>query len=114
MYAISVLLKEFIESPKFRTHQQLSPCFMSHPLIHECANYVVLEPGKPEEILTDEETLEWLKKWLEDLDELPKDLQTQPSLNAVAQRLIDTDCDLEIQPGFTLQWFAVRVDPPQA
>ncbi len=87
---------------------------MSHPLIHEYANYVVLEPGKPEEILNKEKTLQWLKNWLNELEELPQDLQNQPSLEAVAQRLLDTACELGIKPGFTLQWFAVRLDPPQA
>ncbi len=87
---------------------------MSDPLIHECANYVVLEPGKPEQILSAESTLQWLQHWLQALEELPYDLQSEKSIASAAKRLIDTACDLEIQPGITLQWFAVRVDPPQA
>ena len=85
---------------------------MSDPLIRECDNYVVMEPGKPEQFLNSEETKEWLINWLKGLNELPEDLQGQPSITAAATRLLDTACDLEIQPGFTVQWFAVRLEPP--
>ena len=85
---------------------------MSDPLIRDCQNYVVMEPGKSEQFLNAEETKAWLESWLEKLDQLPQDLRNQPSISAAAQRLIDTACDLEIQPGFTLQWFAVRLEPP--
>ena len=40
------------------------------------------------------------------------DLADQPDLTAAAQRLLDTACDLEISPGVTLQWFAVRLELP--
>ncbi len=85
---------------------------MSDPLIHACDNYVILEPNKEAKILTAKETLNWLKKWLGRLDELPEDLQDENSLKSAAQRLLDTACALEIKPGFNLQWFAVRRDPP--
>ena len=83
---------------------------MSNPLIHSCDNYVVLEPGQEERILNTKETLHWLETWLDQLDSLPQDLQNQTTLNSAALRLLDTACDLEIHPGFTLQWFAVRLD----
>ena len=85
---------------------------MSDPLIRACDHYVVMEPGKPERFLDAAETEEWLKNWLNKLEELPKELQAQTSTSAAAKRLIDTACDLEIKPGFNLQWFAVRLDPP--
>ena len=85
---------------------------MSDPLIRECDNYVVMEPGKPEQFLNSEETKEWLINWLKGLNELPEDLQDQPSITAAATRLLDTACDLEIKPGFNVQWFAVRLEPP--
>ncbi len=84
---------------------------MSEPLIRSNDHYVILEPGKDEEFLSAKETLHWLESWLEKLDELPEDLNKKNSLAVVAQHLIDTACDLEIQPGFTIQWFAVRLDP---
>ena len=85
---------------------------MSDPLIRELDNYVVLEPGKHERFLSAEETLTWLCKWLEKMDELPEDLRTKSSIQEAAQHLLDTACDLEIQPGSTLQWFAVRLNSP--
>jgi len=83
---------------------------MSDPLIRLCENYVVLEPGKEERFLSADETLCWLEAWLESLESLPEDLRDQPSIKQAAQRLLDTACDLELQPGFRLQWFAVRLD----
>ncbi len=85
---------------------------MSDPLIRACDNYVVIEPGKPEKFLNAQETTSWLMHWIKQLDELPQDLQDQPSITTAAKRLLDTACELEIKPGFNLQWFAVRLDPP--
>ena len=85
---------------------------MSDPLIRALDDYVVLEPGKPEQLLSAADTLTWLSGWLRSLDQLPADLAGQPDLDAAAQRLIDTACDLEISPGMTLQWFAVRLERP--
>ena len=85
---------------------------MSDPLIRACDDYVVIEPGKPEKFLSSEETRSWLISWLKRIKKLPKDLQEQPSITAAANRLLDTACELEIKPGFNLQWFAVRLEPP--
>tara|TARA_Y100001968_G_C19084868_1_gene584796 strand:- start:9 stop:278 length:270 start_codon:yes stop_codon:yes gene_type:complete len=85
---------------------------MSDPLIRELDNYVVLEPGKNEKFLSAEETLTWLIDWLKKLDELPQDLKEKSSPKEAAQHLLDTACDLEIEPGCTLQWFAVRLKSP--
>ncbi len=85
---------------------------MSDPLLRDCNTYVVMEPCKKEEFMNESETLLWLESWLAELKVLPKDLENQPSLKAAAKRLLDTACNLEIKPGFTLQWFAVRLDPP--
>ena len=86
---------------------------MSDPLIYECDNYVVLEPGVSEKILTEEETKLWLENWLNKFKELPIDLQKQRSIKEAAQYLLNTSCNLEIKPGFTIQWFAVRLEPPK-
>ena len=85
---------------------------MSDPLIRACDDYVVLEPGKPEKFLSSQETISWLISWLKRSKTVPKDLQDQPSIKAAAIRLLDTACELEIQPGFSLQWFAVRLNHP--
>ena len=60
----------------------------------------------------DHSTHQWLENWLKKFEELPKDLEDQPSIKAAAKRLLDTACDLEIKPGFNLEWFAVRLDHP--
>lgn len=73
---------------------------------------MVLEPGKPEQLLSAENTLAWLTGWLERLESLPMDLKDQPSLDSAALRLLDTACELEIDQGLSLQWFAVRLDSP--
>ena len=83
---------------------------MSDPLIRELDNYVVLEPGKKEEFLNTSETLQWLSNWLEKLDRLPEDLKGKSSFDDAAQHLLDTACDLEVKSGFTIRWFAVRLD----
>ena len=85
---------------------------MSHPIIRECENYLVLEPSKSERFLTKEETLQWLETWLNKMEELPRDWENQSGTKSASHRLLDTSCNLEIKPGFTIQWFAVRINPP--
>ena len=73
---------------------------------------MVLEPGKPEQLLDVPNTLAWLSRWLKTMEQLPADLADLSSVEAAAQRLLDTACDLELSPGVTIQWFAVRLEPP--
>ncbi len=87
---------------------------MSDPLIRACDDYVVLEPGKPEQLLDVANTLAWLSRWLQTMDQLPADLADLASVEAAAQRLLDTACDLELSPGVSIQWFAVRLEPPSS
>ena len=87
---------------------------MSDPLIRACDDYVVLEPGKPEQLLDVAVTLAWLSRWLQSLDLLPADLSGLSSVEAAAQRLLDIACDLELSQGVTIQWFAVRLEPPSS
>ena len=75
---------------------------------------MVLEPGKPEQLLDVPNTLAWLSRWLQTMDQLPADLAGLSSVEAAAQRLLDTACDLELSPGVTIQWFAVRLEPPSS
>ena len=85
---------------------------MSDPLIRACDDYVVLEPGKPEQLLDVPNTLAWLSRWLQTMDQLPADLADLSSMEAAAQRLLDTACDWELSPGVWIQWFAVRLGAP--
>ena len=45
---------------------------MSDPLIRELDHYVVLEPGKPEQLLSVAETLAWLEQQLSSLESIPE------------------------------------------
>ena len=81
-------------------------------MIRACDDYVVLEPGKPEQLLDVPNTLAWLSRWLQTMDQLPADLADLSRVEAAAQRLLDTACDLELSPGVSIQWFAVRLEPP--
>ena len=85
---------------------------MSDPLLRELDHYVVLEPGAAERILSRDETLAWLAGHLTALTALPTDLAAlaDPALRAL--RLLDTACELELEPGLRVQWFAVRLEPP--
>ncbi len=85
---------------------------MSDPLIRELDHYVVLEPGRPQEMLTAADTLQWLERQLSRLVETPADLIDLPDATARARRLLETACELELEPGVVVQWFAIRLEPP--
>ncbi len=73
---------------------------------------MVLEPGGAERILTAAETLVWLRAQLEAMAEPPADLRSLGGGELRARRLLETACELETSPGFTIRWFAVRLEPP--
>ena len=73
---------------------------------------MVLVPGEPEQLLTAADTMTWLAGRLQDLDPWPSDLAGCSSPEQAALRLLDTACELEISPGISLQWYAVRLEPP--
>ncbi|WP_353930010.1 chlororespiratory reduction protein 7 [Okeanomitos corallinicola TIOX110] len=85
---------------------------MPHPLMYEEDNFVVLETNQPEQFLTAAELLEKLVKTLQKIsfDDLPQDIKKFSSVTEQAQYLIDTGCELDIEPGKYLQWYAVRLE----
>jgi hypothetical protein len=85
---------------------------VSDPLLRELDHYVVLEPGSDERILSAAETRRWLAAHVDALSDPPADLADLADAEARALRLLDTACELELAPGFTIQWFAVRLEPP--
>ncbi|MEO8893958.1 MAG: chlororespiratory reduction protein 7 [Coleofasciculaceae cyanobacterium] len=73
--------------------------------------FVVLETNQPEQILTPEELLTKLKAILANRqDDLPRDLQKFADLEAQAKYLMDTSCELDMEPGEYLQWYVVRLE----
>ncbi len=85
---------------------------MSHPLIRDEEHYLIMEPGEKEKFLSAQETLEWLEKWLKKMEVMPEDLKDQNSYKSAAKRLLDTSCDLQIKQGFSIEWFAIRLEKP--
>lgn len=84
---------------------------MTDPLMYQEDNFVVLEPNQPEQFLTSAELLEKLKGVLSQRQQnLPQELQKFTSIDAQAKYLIDTSCDLDLEPGQFLQWYAVRLE----
>lgn len=84
---------------------------MPDPLMYEQDVFVVLEPNQPEQFFTAAELLEKLKGILaQRQQDLPRDLQKFTSVEAQAQYLLDTSCDLDVGPGQYLQWYAVRLE----
>ncbi len=84
---------------------------MADPFIYQQDHFVVLETNQPEQFLTAAELLEKLKEILgQRQHDLPRDLQKFHSIEAQAQYLLDTSCDLDVGSGQYLQWYAVRLE----
>jgi chlororespiratory reduction 7-like protein^ len=85
---------------------------MPDPLMYQNDTFVVLETNQPEQFLTASELLEKLKNIIQKIDsqDLPPELHRFNSVEAQAQYLIDTSCELDIGPGEYLQWYAVRLE----
>ena len=84
---------------------------MSDPLIRALDHYVVLEPGRAEQLLTAADTLQWLERQLAQLAAPPSDLADLPDGPARAQRLLETACELELEPGVSV--LKQREAPPE-
>lgn len=84
---------------------------MPDSLMYDQDTFVLLEPSQPEQFLTTAELLAKLKAVLaQQQDNLPLDLQQLSSVEAQAQRLLDTTCELNTGPGEFLQWYVVRLE----
>ncbi|NJN30317.1 MAG: chlororespiratory reduction protein 7 [Synechococcales cyanobacterium RM1_1_8] len=84
---------------------------MSSASLYSEDYFVVLQPGEAEQIVSAAELLTQLEQWLEQYpDALPADLQQQPSRKAQAQALQADACELELEPGRTAQWYAIRLE----
>jgi hypothetical protein len=86
---------------------------MPDSIMYQEDAYVVLETNQPEQFLTPEELLEKLKAILATRqDDLPRDLQQFSSVEEQAKYLMETSCDLDMEPGEYLQWYVVRLEKP--
>ena len=80
-------------------------------LMYEESYFVLLMPGASEDILTAEELQQHIETVLRDRqDRLPHDLAKLATVREQAQYLINTACDFELEPGQTMQWFAIRLE----
>ncbi|HEY9844701.1 MAG TPA: chlororespiratory reduction protein 7 [Candidatus Caenarcaniphilales bacterium] len=84
---------------------------MPDSLMYEQEMFVLLQPDQPEQFLTAAELLEKLQLILaQRQDNLPPDLQQLASIEAQAQRLLDTACELDVGPGQFFQWYVTRLE----
>lgn len=84
---------------------------MPDPMMYRQDDFVVLEPNQPEQFLTASELFEKLKVVLaRGQQQLPQELLNFSSIEEQANYLIDTSCELVLQPGQYLQWYAVRLE----
>jgi hypothetical protein len=73
--------------------------------------YVVLEPNQPEQFLTAAALLEKLEGLLAGRQaDLPRDLQKFQAIADQAKYLMETSCELDMEPGHYLQWYVVRLE----
>lgn len=84
---------------------------MPDSLMYQQDHFVVLEANQPEQILTAAELLEKLKVTLAQRQhDLPRDVQKFTAIEAQAQYLLETSCELDLEPGQFLRWYAVRLE----
>jgi Protein CHLORORESPIRATORY REDUCTION 7 len=84
---------------------------MTDSLMFQEDEYVVLTPGQPEEILTAAEMLAKLECTLAATQlNLPTDVSTKTSIAAQAAYLLVNYCELDLDNGQYLHWYAVRLE----
>ena len=73
-------------------------------------HYVVLETDQPETLLTRNELRDKLRLLFQkEPDLIPEDVRLLTPDNQV-QSLLDTVCELKLDPGQYLQWYAIRLE----
>jgi Protein CHLORORESPIRATORY REDUCTION 7 len=84
---------------------------MPDSIMYQEEAYVLLEPNQPEQLLTPIELLDRLKAVLAvRQDDLPSDLRRFSDLEVQARHLMETSCELDVEPGQFLQWYVVRLE----
>ena len=83
---------------------------MSNPLIRSVEHFVLLEPEKKEKIVSREEAIIWLKEWLMKIDLSTINQNEDFEKKENIEKFLEDTCELEIKPGYVIQWFAVRIN----
>ncbi len=85
---------------------------MPSRLMYQEDHYVVLESDQPEQFMTPSELLDKLQQVVQEIPEadLPPDTHRFTSPIEKAQYLLDTSCQLDLEPGKYLQWYVVRLE----
>jgi len=84
---------------------------MPDPIMYQEDAYVVLETDQPEFFLNAEELHQKLVGILaQRQNNLPYELRTIEGVENQAKHLMETACELDMEPGQYLQWYAVRLE----
>ena len=84
---------------------------MSNPLIRSEDHFVLLEPDKKERIVSRGEAIKWLKGWLKKIDITTINQNENFEKEETISKFLEDTCELEVNSGYVIKWFAVRIDP---
>ena len=84
---------------------------MSNPLIRSEDHFVLLEPDKKERIVSREEAIKWLRDWLKKIDITTINQKEIFEKEETISKFLEDTCELEVNSGYVIKWFAVRIDP---